>query len=93
MITNEPKIAIEAICKTIIGDKNVEAIFVQGELAEEYFDEHSIIDLYLVVERSKMDYVLDKRYEYLESYKQIIHHFLSFSLARKSLLFMKMDLE
>ena len=72
------KIAIEAICKTIIGDKNVEAIFVQGELAEEYFDEHSIIDLYLVVERSKMDYVLDMRYEYLESYKQIIHHFFVF---------------
>lgn len=70
--------AIEIICKTIIEDKLVDAIILKGSIAKNTHDEYSNIDLYLIVERDKMDLVLDKRFEYLESYANILHHFFVF---------------
>lgn len=70
--------AIETICKTIIDDKLVDAIFLKGSIAKNTHDGSSNIDLYLLVSREKMDTVLDKRFEYLESYNNILHHFFVF---------------
>ena len=69
--------AIETICKAIIDDKLVDAIFLKGSIAKNTHDEGSNIDLHLLVDRDKMDVVLDKRFEYLETYNNILHHWSS----------------
>ena len=66
--------------------------FLLRGISLEQHDEYAIIDLYLITERDKLDEVLDKRFEYLESYKPIIHHFLFSFRAHKLLRSMKMEL-
>lgn len=64
--------AINIISKAIIEDGLVEACYLKGSIARQEEDEYSDVDLYCLVSKDKMDCFLEKRINYLETYKPIL---------------------
>lgn len=65
--------AVEIISKTIMEDELADALFLQGSLARETEDEYSNVDYYAIVNEENLNIFLQKRIDYLESYKNIIY--------------------
>lgn len=64
--------AIDVISKKIMDDNLCDAILLKGSIGRGDDDEYSDVDMYLIVSPQNMDAVLQKRYEYLSAYKEIV---------------------
>jgi predicted nucleotidyltransferase len=65
--------AINLISKAIINDGLVDACFLKGSIARGEEDEFSDVDLYCLVDKSKLNEFLSKRLKYLELYHSLIY--------------------
>ena len=80
--------AIEAISRKIIDDNLCEAIILKGSIGRGDDDEYSDVDMYLIVAPEKMDAVLEKRREYLSTYKEIVYlEDVNFGLPQKVVIY------
>jgi len=66
--------AINKILEYVDQEKEVDACFLKGSIADETNDEFSDVDLYFVVNEKKYDKVYQKRLKYLESYQNILYY-------------------
>lgn len=65
--------AIEILSKQIIHEGLCDAIILKGSIGRGDDDEFSDVDMYLIVDETKIDQVMIKRRSYLESYKEIVY--------------------
>lgn len=76
--------AINMISKKVIDDNLCDAILLKGSIGRGDDDEYSDVDMYLIVSPENMDAVLQKRYEYLLAYKEIVYlEDVNFGLPQK----------
>jgi len=71
--------AVNIISEVIIKDGLIDCCFLKGSLAFGLEDEHSTIDLYCIVPEHNKQAFLNKRLNYLESYKPLMHYFHLYS--------------
>ena len=64
--------AINAISKKVSDDNLCDAILLKGSIGRGDDDEYSDVDMYLIVSPENMAAVLQKRYEYLLAYKEMV---------------------
>ncbi|WLR47901.1 nucleotidyltransferase domain-containing protein [Halobacillus litoralis] len=64
--------AVEKIKESLKEDERVKAVFLKGSMGRGEEDEHSDVDLYVLVDEVDMDAFLKNRQKHLESYQPII---------------------
>ncbi|ACB84651.1 nucleotidyltransferase domain-containing protein [Natranaerobius thermophilus] len=64
--------AIESILPHVKNDEAVEAVFLKGSIARGEYDEYSDVDFYCLVKEDKKADFLEKRFDYLRKYRNLI---------------------
>lgn len=66
--------AVEAITESLKKDDLVKAVFLKGSMGRGEDDEHSDVDLYVLVDKADKEAFLKNRQMHLESYQRIIFY-------------------
>lgn len=65
--------AIEKVSQAIIADDICEGILVKGSIGRGDDDEYSDVDMYVIVNEEKKSMFLEKRMDYLKTYKPVLY--------------------
>lgn len=66
--------AVETITESLQKDNLVKAVFLKGSMGREEEDEHSDVDLYVLVDEADKEAFLNNRQKHLQSYQPIIFY-------------------
>ncbi|SFK20578.1 Nucleotidyltransferase domain-containing protein [Halobacillus dabanensis] len=66
--------AVEVITSSLKRDPSVKAVFLKGSMGRGEEDEHSDVDIYVLVEEKEKEQFLKNRQKHLESYQSIIFY-------------------